>query len=270
MSRTPTRPARPSLAFLALVAPLALVAGGLGACADDPVYIPSAAALEFTPGDEAVPATAQLVLPIRLETEKEATARADRAAELGALVPFVTRDDLDLSVEWTIRNLDPDPGIAFIDVNGANEFFAYVPLAFVEDPEEEEEPPPLCGNVPLEIAGDGRRSGVFQEDLLAEASLDLELITRGGVSPFAALLTVDESLTEIDAGGAALPRDAFASLIRLDVDFRADRHMTLEFEVRARDHRDPPLLHDDLSAAPPEELTQFAPADFAPPPPPVP
>lgn len=245
---------------------LLALASAAGACADDPVYLPSAAALEFTPGDEAAPATAQLVLPIRLETEQEATERADRTAELGVQVPYVTRDDLDLSLEWTIRNLDAEPGVALIDVNGANELFAYVPESFVEDPEEEEVPPPLSGHVPLDIPGDGRRSGVFQEDLLAEASLDLELITRGGESPFAALLAVQESLTEIDAGGAALPRDAFASLVRFDVSFQADRHMILEFEVRARDHRDPPLLHEDLSDAPPDELTQFAPADFAPPP----
>lgn len=245
-----------------------LVLVGAGACADDPVYVGAEEALEFVPGGEGEPPVAQLLLPIRLETEIEATDRAERAAELGIDVPFVTRDDLDLSLEWRLRNLDPEPGTARIHINGANELFAYVPLAFVTDPEEEEVPPPLSGDVPLEVPGNGRRSGVFQEDLLAEASLDLELITRGGVSPFAALLATHESLTEIAAGGAVLPRDAFASLVRLDITLVADRHMLLEFTLRARDHRDPRLLHEELADAPAEELTTFAPADFAPPPPP--
>jgi hypothetical protein len=247
---------------------LALAAISCAACTDDPVYVQPTAALEFVPGDEAAAVTAQLFLPIRLETEDEATERAERTTELGIQVPYVTRDDLDLSLEWTIRNLDPEPGVARIHLNGANELFAYVPDAFVVDPEEEEVPPPLSGDVPLEIPAEGRLSGVFQEDLLAEASLDLELISRGGVSPFAAVLAIHETASEIDAGGVPLPRDAWASLVRIDLSFVANRHMTLEYTLRARDHRAPPLLHDELADAPPEELTVFAPADFAPPPPP--
>jgi hypothetical protein len=249
---------RPCIAILALLC--------ASACADDPVYVQPEAALEFVPGGEGEPPTAQLLLPIRLETELEATDRAERAAELGIEVPFVTRDDLDLSLEWTLLNLDAEPGIARIHVNGANELYAYVPLAFVTDPEEEEVPPPLSGDVPLEIPGNGRRSGVFQEDLLAEASLDLEQITRGGVSPFAALLANQESLTEIAAGAAVLPRDAFASLVRIDITLFADRRMRLEYTLRVRDHREPRLMHEELADAPAEELTVFAPADFAPPP----
>jgi len=241
----------------------------LSGCADDPVYVQPAAPLEAFAGEggEAAPATAQLTLPIRLERDEEAQARADRAAELGVQVPYVRRDDLDLSLEWTIKNLDPDPGVARIQVNGASELFTYVPDAFLVDPDDEDEepPPPLLGNVPLDVPGDGTRSGVFQEDLVAEASLDLELITRGAVSPFTALAAIQEQTTEIEAGGAVIPRDAFASLVRFDVVFLADRHMVLEFVVRVRDHRDPPLLHGELTDAPPDELTTFAPADFAPP-----
>ncbi len=256
MSRSCRCPARPRIALLCLLG------AGPGACADDPVYIQPEAAVEVVPGEGA--AAAQLTLPIRLEREAEATERAARAAELGIEVPYVRRDDLDLSVEWTIKNLDAEPGVARIQLNGANEFFAYVPIAFVVDPEEEETPPPLSGDVPLDIAGSSTRSGVFQEDLLAEASLDLELITRGGVSPFTALLVDQETLRQIEADGAVIPSDAFASLVRFDLTVVADHHMVLEFAVRVRDHRDPPLLHDDLTSAPPDELTTFAPADFAP------
>jgi len=236
------------------------------ACVDDPVYVQPAASLEVIADGEEAAATAQLTLPIRIESDSEAAERAERAAELGVQVPFVTRDDLDLSVEWTIKNLDPESGAARIQLNGANELFAYLPGAFVVDPEEEEAPPPLSGDIPLDIPGSGERSGVFQEDLLAEASLDLELIARGGASPFAALLAVNESIDEIAGAGGVIPAGAFASLVRFDLVFLADRHMVLEFAVRVRDHRDPPLLHDALADAPLDELTAFAPADFAPPP----
>src|SRR5690606_29303351 len=212
----------------------------LVACSNDPVYLQPPAALEVGADGMTTAASAQLTLPIRLETEEEAAVRAERQAELGAMVPLVTREALDLSIEWTIKNLDDQPGVARIHLNGANEWFAYVPLAFVVDPEEEEAPPPLAGDVPYEIPAGGTRSGVLREDQLAEASLDLELISRGGLGPFAALLAVHDDLEEIDVGGAMVPVGELANLIRFDLTFIADRHMVLEYTVRVRDHRNPP------------------------------
>jgi hypothetical protein len=235
-------------------------------CADDPVYVQAPAAIEVAGADGAEPATAagSLLLPIRLETATEAERRAALAGELGVMVPFVTRDDLELSVEWTVKNLSETDGVARVQMNGANEWFGYNPGVFVVG-EDENPPPPLAGDVPLEIPAGGARSGVFREDELAEAALDLELITRGGLTPFAALLDVQEEMDEIDAGGVAIPSAAFASLVRIDMVLIADQHMVLEYAVRARDHREPPLLHDDLADAPPEELQPLAPTEYAPP-----
>ena len=101
----------------------------LGACTDDPRYLAPAESLEVgIPGTDIGTATTQIVLPIRLEEEREAMLRGEREAELGFMIPFVRRDDLDISLEWSIRNLDPDnQAVVRIHINGANEYFAYVP-----------------------------------------------------------------------------------------------------------------------------------------------
>lgn len=165
--------------------------------------------------------------------------------------------------------------MARILVNGATEYFAYQPLAFIDDPEDEEPPPSLLGDIPIEVPGLATVTGVFREDQVAEASLDLDIITRGGGNPFAALLTYNQGVTEFSdpAGGAPIPAAAFASMVRFDLAFTADRHMVLEYAVRVRDRRRPERLHSDcldLGRMPAPEacasdLTVFSPADYAPP-----
>jgi hypothetical protein len=244
---------------------VALLAG----CPHDPRYVQPAEALEVNAGDDsAAIATTQLSLPIRLETEDEAAERAELAAELGVQVPYVRIGDLHVSLEWAIRNLSESDGVARIFVNGGNEWFSYVPANFVIDPDDDEEPPPLMGNIPIVVEAGQTVTGVFREDQFYEASVDLELITRGGYNAFRALLEVNEDTTEIvDGSGAVVPVDVFAKMVRLDIAFTGNRHMVFEYAVRVRDRRRPSLLHDLLLDAPDGELTVFAPADFAPPPP---
>lgn len=241
----------------------ALVAG----CTEDPQYLQPQQALEVgVPESMVDTATAQITLPVRHELEEEAAERAELAAELAAQVPYVRIDDLSISIEWTIKNLEELEGTARIMVNGGNEWFYYVPNVFVIDPEEDEEPPPLMGDIPLIIPAGGTRTGVFREDQLVEAAIDLELITRGALNPFAAMLQIHEDTTEIASpgGGAVIPREAFAHLVQLDLAFTANRHMVLEYTVRVRDHRRPGLLHAELLDADAAELTGFAPAMFTP------
>lgn len=238
----------------------------LGGCSTDPQYVQAPTGLEVDPGNMVDVATAVIDLPIRLERELEATERGELAAELGVEVPYVKIGDMFVSIEWTIKNLEDSEGIARILVNGGNEYFYYVPTNFVIDPEEDEEPPPLMGNIPLIIGPNETRSGVFREDAAREGSLDLELITRAAFNPFAAVLEIHEDMTEFtDGAGATVPVEAFAGMIRYEVSFTANRHMVLEFVVRVRDDRG--LLHKDLLDAPAGELTIFNPAEFTPPPP---
>lgn len=271
-----------TLAAAALAA--ALVAGA-GACANDPVYLPGPMVLEaggVDPDGMQTVATAQHTLPIRLETAEEAMLRAARTAELGGVeVPYVKLGDLEVSVEWTIRNLDAmNPGLAFVQLNGANEVFAYAPeMVQLGDPDEEPPPPGLAGDIPLHLEPGATITGLFREDQLREASIDLDQITRANLNPFAAMLQVHkhsdsfQPMSALMPGvedymqtpvGDPIPREAFRQIIRVDLVFKPDRPMVMEYTIRVRDTRG--LLHDLLDAAlveAPDELTTFMPADFA-------
>jgi hypothetical protein len=264
---------------------LAFAASALAAgCTNAPVYLPGTRVLAAGGVDAAgapIVAAAQHVLPIRLETAEEAERRATRAAELAIEVPYVKLGDLEVSVEWTIRNLDMmAAGTALVQLNGANEVFAYDPnLIVLGDPDEVPPPPGLSGDIPLHVEPGGTLSGLFREDQVREASIDLDQITRANLNPFAAMLQVHKNaslfqpMTALMPGvedyvqmpiGDPIPREAFRQIIRVDLVFRADRPMELEYAIRVRDVRG--IMHELLDAAiteAPGELTMFAPTDFA-------
>lgn len=249
----------------------------LPACTDDPQYVDPKQTIEVDPttaDPDAPPPSVTIQLPIRLEGEVDPNTEDHTALalELGLTydeVPYVRRDDLSVSLEWTIKNLEDAEGIARIHVNGANEWFAYVPENFVFDPDQDDTPPPLLGDIPMIIGAAAQVSGVFREDQLAEAAIDLELITRAALNPFAAVLQIHKDSTEFTADtGTVIPARAFAQLVQFDISFIANRHMVLEYNIRIRDHRG--ILHDALLDAPPGELTVFTPTVFQPPPPIVP
>lgn len=255
-------------------------------CANDPAYFQGPATLEAGVDDGmggTSQDTAQLMLPIKNETQADASARAARADKLGVMVPYVKADDLDIEVEYTIHNLDAMPGQVKIQLNGANEFFVYDPTVIVLNPADDEAPPtpPLQGDIPIDVPAMGSVDGVFREDQVMEAAIDCDEVTRGHVNPFAANLKInknDQSFQPLTAyvppavvgqdpppqtpDGPVVPREAFASLIRIDLVFKPDHHMTMDYVVRVRDHRG--ILHDKGLAAPMGEVTQFMPAVYAP------
>lgn len=238
------------IAFVAGLGVMLLASVG---CTEDPLYIQPVSTIEVNaPGSTVNTATAQLTLPVRSEFEDdEITEREDLAAELGVAetdIPWPSREDIDVSIEWTIRNLSDQNGTIRIDINGANEYFEYVPALFVVDPDEMEEPPPLMGDVPLMVDAGQTISGVFREDQLQEASIDLDLISRAEpvLSPFEALLAIHEDMQEfVLTGGVTVPKELFAHMTRFDITLESDRHMVMEFAVRVRDHRDPNLIVDE-------------------------
>ena len=250
------------------VAAVAALIVAASACVNDPAYIQPADPVEVAiPGSDIDIATTSLLLPVRTETDMEAADRAAVAEQLGVDVPFVRLEDIDMQLEWTLKNLSDAEASARIHVNAANEWFAFVPLAFVIDPEEDPEPPPLMGDTPVQVPALGTITGTFREDQLREAAIDLELITRGATNPIAAVLNIHEEMKEFsNVEGTTVPLNAFAHIIRLDIELRSAQHMVLEFALRVRSD-DRTLLHDELLTAPTAELTTFAPADFVPPPP---
>lgn len=273
-------------AWPARSAALLVLAGlaGLAGCANDPVYLAAPMRLEAGVADATgmlSQAMAQLQLPIKTETASDMRKRADLAAKLDpVMVPYVKVGDLEIDVEWTIKNLDTMPGQATIELNGANEFFSYDPSIIVLDPGNDEAPPTpgLSGDVPIVVPAGGEVSGLFTEDQLREASIDLDQITRGNVNPFRARLTISKNamsfqpMTPLMPGvadymqtpvGPPVPREAFAEMTRIDLVFKPDTHMVLDFNVRVRDLRG--ILHELLltaATAKPGELQTFMPAVF--------
>jgi len=226
-------------------------------------------------------AKASLQLPIKTETAADKAKRDALAAQLGVAVPYVKIGDLELDVEWTIKNLDTKPGQARIQLNGASEFFVYDPTMINLAPPDAEDPPKtpgLAGDIPIDIPAGGEVSGILTEDDVREAAIDLDEITRGNFNPFRATLTISKNAKEFQPmtalmpgvenymqqnDGPAIPREAFAGLTRIDIVFKPDRQMTMEYNIRIRDQRG--ILHKLLLTAEtekPGELQTFTPADF--------
>jgi len=272
------------------------------ACTKDPVYVAAPDQIQVPPATPIDPnnpnlAMASLDLPYDLayltEDPDYQRDRADRLdainAELTAAgdaaladdqYPLVRLDQLEIEIEWSIENLSDPPGQARIYVNGANQYFSYVPANFIvpapPGAEQDPPPPPLSGDVPIDVPANGQLEGVFREDQLREAAIDLELITRGGINPFAALLSVHEDIENVldvpyvpvDPDNPmpptlSLPIEAFASFVRFDIGFEADQPMVLTYAVRVRETE--PLLHDELLDAPANELMAFMPVEYVPP-----
>jgi len=262
---------------------LVILAAGATGCANDPAYIPGPMNLEGGMTDamgKLTTAKASLTLPVKVETAADAAKRSALAAQLGVMVPYVKVGDIDVSIEWTIKNLDTKPGTAKIELNGANEYFGYDPskLDFSGGAEEAPPTPGLDGDVPIDIPAGETVMGQFREDQILEASIDLDQITRGNINPFAATLKVnknDPSFQPVtivmptaadpmpvpQPMGPPIPRAAFAHMIRFDLVFKPSTHMVLEYAVRVRDPRG--IMDDLLLAAPAGELTPFMPPDYA-------
>lgn len=262
-----------------------LAVAALGACTNSPAYLPAPmnleAGMDDGTGELVGEAKSSLTLPIETETMEDAVERAALAQELGVDVPYVRLGDIEVSVEWTIKNLEPMEGTARIQLNGANELFQYDPSVIVLSTDDEApETPGLEGDIPIHLPPNGTVSGLFREDQLREVSVDLDQITRGNVNPFTATLRQDREATQFQPMtppmpddeeyvqtpvGDPIPRAAFAQLVRIDLVFRPDRHMVLEYVVRVRDVRG--IVHEllgDALAEAPGEIVAFEPADYAP------
>jgi hypothetical protein len=256
---------------------------GLAGCANDPLYLPAPMTMEAGTRDTTgmlTEAKASLQLPIKAETASDLMKRTALAAKLGIEVPYVKVGDLEIEVEWTIKNPGTMPGQAKIQLNGANELFVYDPTLIVLDPDDEEAPPTpgLDGDIPINVAAGGTVTGLFTEDQLREASIDLDQVTRGNINPFRATLTVSKNATSFQPMtladpanpmdmpvpvGPPIPREAFAAMTRIDLVFKPNTHMVLEFNVRVRDVRG--IMHDLLLAAvteKPGELQPFMPKPY--------
>ena len=246
-----------------------LILVGLVGCANDPQYVaaPSKLVAAADAMGNVQPVIGSLSLPIKPESMKDAQTRMTLAAKLGVMVPYVKVGDLEIEVDWTITNQDTaNPGTVKIALNGANEYFYYDPNLVNYTPPNAENPlisPSLDGDIPIDVPAGGVVTGLFREDELLEASIDLDMVTRGNFNPFTVTQTVNKNrpdfqpmstpnpamMTTPTPMGTDIPRAAFAEMVCFQVVFKPDRAMTLEWDVRVRDLRgtlvDPQGLNPD-------------------------
>lgn len=216
--------------------------------------------------DADAPAAGALHVPVLPEAAWKADDRRRRpelqmGLDPAVVVPIYRLEHYDLSVEWVVRNLAPAMGKFRIDLNGANEVAAYDNSMIMRGDPDDPPPPPLAGDIPFEIGPMATVTGVFREDQLREAAIDLDQITRGEVNPFAALLTINKQDTSFqprtptvydpvtgdstggDPTGPAVPEVAWRQLVRVDINFRPDRLMEIEFALRLRVHTE--VIHEE-------------------------
>jgi hypothetical protein len=251
---------------------LTIIAMATGACANDPQYVEcgtgdgsdvctldSNMGSSVGTGDDAIfVVTGSLHVPVmppdssltKTTEQLQATMPAD------VTVPVYRIDMYDLSVEWTLRNLDDKDTSAAVALNAANEDFAWDPTIIKPASDEDPPPPSLQGNIPFDVPANAEISGEFTEDQLLEAAIDLDEITRGNINMYAATLVVskdDQSFQPLSAEqppppdsddpptqtpmGDPVPRAAFRQIIRVDLALLpsdSSVHLTLQFDIRVR------------------------------------
>jgi hypothetical protein len=269
-----------------------------GACANDPQYIDcgssdtmdachldTADAVTMGTGDNTFKAvTGSIHVPVKPETADLTKARMTLQATMpaGVDVPLYKIDQYDVSLEYTVKNLDSTDGQIKIGLNGANEAFAWDPSMIMPAGDESPPPPDLAGDVPIDIQANGEYDGLFREDQLLEAAIDLDQISRGNINMYTATLIVnknDPSFQPMSAQlpppmgsdqppmqtamGSAVPRAAFRNFVRVDIVLKTDSHMTIDFNLRVRPHVND-VIHDMGMNAPAAELTILDPAAYVP------
>ena len=253
---------------------LAIIAMSAGACANNPQYVQcgtgdmmdtclldSMNGSAVGTGDNVVmEVTGSLHVPVMPPDAdlQKATTALQKTMPDDVMVPVYRLDMYDVSVEWTLKNLDDKPTSARVALNAANEDFAWNPALIMPASDESPPAPSLGGDIPFDVPPNAEIDGEFTEDNLLEAAIDLDQITRGNINMYAATLTVnknDPSFQPLSAVqmppagsidpppqtvmGSAVPRAAFRQIVRVDVTLKpadSDVHLTLSFDVRLRPH----------------------------------
>jgi hypothetical protein len=221
---------------------LLALCGVLTAC-NSPTYFPGTRALVSQAGSGD---TDLFVVPVRKPTREEQAALVAEQMRLALPQPaaWAGLRDFDIEMHWSLHNDDmTGTNTATLSLNGGNEFGDYEPALFI-DPlapaEDQVPPPPLMGGTPLTLQGGETRTGVFREDQLAEAGIDLEAIVRyppagGGIAtPF----IVIEHLSSLSQAGldGVPPKNPTAAMVRLQLTLASTGNVTAEYSVRVRDH----------------------------------
>lgn len=213
-----------------------------------------------------------LSLRFRNPTKDEQQRLEQQAAALGFHVPWIQRDHVHIELVYQVTNNEPPPdpdagppavgGVASftIGVDGASEFTKYDENIVSQALAQQRDPAtfiPLIAVTPQTIAPGQTITGTVREDDFAEAELDLYAI-GSWMAPYNAVLINNSQVDPI--GLEMVPSNAIVpALTEVDVNFTANRPMTLTYDVRVRDDNNQ-LLH--LST---DTLFSPTPALFQPP-----
>jgi len=238
-----------------------------------PLYFPSPEpALEVSgmPDAKGNPSRGEngLSLQFRNPTAEEQKLLDQQAASLGFDVPWIQRDNVHIELIYTVTNND-DPmnpstdGVPqfAIGIDGANEYTKYdeniVSMALQQGNNDPPTVIPLIPVTPQVIQPGQTITGTVREDDFAEAELDLYAIGEW-MAPYAAVLINNSQVNPV--GLEMVPPNAvIPALIEIDVNFTANRDMTVKYDVRVRDD------HNQLLHLTTDTLFSPTPALFQPP-----
>ncbi len=217
---------------------LALLAG-----CNDPIYLNENRALETTLDSATMTFTADsdlYVLPVRRPSadEQKELATERQTRKLPMAIPWVAEEDFAIEIEYTLENFDAIPVEATFSLNGGNEFGDYIPADFKSTDPNAPLPLPLLGGTPLVLAAKESHSGMFREDEIAEAAVDLEAIVRYPLqdvmtTPFVVIAhnstVTRDGLQNIPAG------DVTPQMVRFYFALSATGNVRADFVIRVRD-----------------------------------
>jgi hypothetical protein len=231
------------------------------ACSDinTPIYFNGPTPLLEVTGQEMIPRiTNGVQLRFREPTDAEKKALNDQADALKAAdpthrdikVPWVSRDKIHLEVIFTVTNLDQDPGMFDVTVDGANEYAKYdenvVAAALGQGNNDAPTYLPLISLhplLPMSLDAGKTYQGIFREDDFNEGEADLDALDRWppldamDAPPFPAVLINRKDVDPVGTTGvpAQVVTPAF---VEVDVTLTATKHMKCEWLVRVRDDDD--------------------------------
>lgn len=250
-----------------------------GACVvgcNDPVYLHDNGALISAPTDGGMgygPATGLFVLPVRKPTSDERKKlQADQKKRgLKMAEPWAQLGDFDIEIEYVVHNLDAMTQTVVVALDGGNEFGDYVPADYIDpraNQDEQPSPPHLVSDAPLTIPPGMSATGIFREDNLREAAIDLEAITRypSAAGVLATPYEVIEHLSTVSRVGLEnVPAgDVTPAMVRYSLSATAEGQVSMDFTVRVRDH------HGKLAAQGAKNLYVSTAATLTPPANPMP
>ncbi len=173
---------------------LALCVSWLTACADSEtrrlppvsVALSQDSAAVYDDGELTIyEAKASLMLPIIAPRDDQLDVLREQESDPFDRRPWVTREDIEVQVTWTLSNLDPAPHSIWVMLDPWNEFGRYEPAIVVSDDEAVRDLsgidmlfllPGVTGDA--QVADDPRIVGTFTFDDMDELALDFATVFK--------------------------------------------------------------------------------------------